>query len=77
MIPEPADPHKWHAVGCYKACLILDLAELGVILALNHPMDTGNADIVVVPFGNPSIDRVERHVHIDGAYLYTENISTF
>jgi hypothetical protein len=40
-------------------------------------MDTGNADIVVVAFGNPSIDRVERHVHIDGAYLYAGNIAAF
>jgi hypothetical protein len=40
-------------------------------------MDVGAADVVVLAFGNPLIDGLDSHIHIDGAHPYAKNIDTF
>ena len=40
-------------------------------------MDVGAADVVALAFGDPPIDRIDSHIHIDGAYSYAKDIDTF
>jgi len=43
-------------------------------LTLHHPMDAGYADVVLLTFGDPPLDRRDRLTEVDGADPDAQNI---
>src|SRR5215472_2817222 len=67
-------PYERHAVGRHHPSSIEHRSEPIRALTLHDPMDGADADIMASALFHPSIDDVERTVHVDGAYPNAEDI---
>ncbi len=67
--PAPAEPHQRHAVGGHHPRIVVDQPKRGIVLALHHPVNAGDAHVVGVspfdPIRDP-IDRIAQRLRIDG-----------
>src|SRR5208337_3325471 len=73
---KAADPDQRHAIGRDQASAVMDVLQLRVPLALHHPMDAGDADIMTLPVVDPLADRLERDRRVDGAHADAEHVTT-
>ena len=73
---QPAEPDQRHAIRGYQPSTIVNSPERLIPLTLHDPMHPGDADVVLLSFSNPALDRLERLSHVDGAHPDAEDVDS-